>query len=249
MKITILCENTVGSHLGSLAEWGFSALIEFKKTTILFDTGYSNVYLHNAKLLEKDLEVVDFVVLSHYHDDHSRGLQFHNFKTRKKIIFHPKILDKLPKSLAKKIKTDFEVILSEEPLEFFKDVFYLGEIPRKNNFEKGAYGKDEILDDSALAIKSKKGVTIISGCSHSGICNICEYAKKITGQKLYAVLGGFHLFKSNVKAIRGTINYFKKEKPEFILPMHCVDFPTMVKFYNALQCKKFSSGDLIEIND
>ena len=53
MEITILCENA-SSDVGCLAEWGFSAFIRFKGTNVLFDTGYSDVYLHNAKQLNHD---------------------------------------------------------------------------------------------------------------------------------------------------------------------------------------------------
>ena len=59
MKITILCENT-SSDIGILAEWGFSAFIQTKGVSILFDTGYSDVYKHNAKQLGIDLNDTNF---------------------------------------------------------------------------------------------------------------------------------------------------------------------------------------------
>jgi len=247
MEITILCENS-SSNIGYLAEWGFSAFIKIKKLNILFDTGYSKVYQHNAKQAGINLDKTNFIVLSHFHKDHTGGLQFHNFKTHKKIILHPQILEKLPVNESEKIKNDFEVITSKKSLEFSKDIFYLGEIPRRNNFEKGTYKKDEMLDDSAIAIRSSKGVIVITGCSHAGICNICEYAKKLTGQKLYAVLGGFHLTEANKKAISETIKYFQKEKPEFLFPMHCVDFPTLTKLHTVFACKKISAGNKVILN-
>ena len=247
MKITILCENT-SSDIGILAEWGFSAFIQIKNVNILFDTGYSDVYKHNAKQLSINLNDTDFIVLSHHHNDHSRGLQFHDFKTPKKLVIHPQILEKLPTSESEKIENDFEIIFSEKPLEFSKNIFYLGEIPRRNDFEKGIYKDDKMLDDSALAVKTDKGVIVISGCSHAGICNICEYAKEVTGQKLYAVLGGFHLFEDDQKAVNGAVEYFKKEKPEFLYPMHCVNFPTLSKFHSVFGIKKVSTGDEIEFD-
>lgn len=246
MKISILCENS-SSDIGFLAEWGFSVLIETGNNRILFDTGYSDVYKLNAKKLGINLDKIDFIVLSHYHNDHSGGLKFYNFKPRKKLIIHPQILNKLSKFQIKRIRSNFEVISSENPLEFSKGIYYLGEIPRRNNFEKGMYIKDPMSDDSAIAIKSKNGTIVISGCSHSGICNICEYAKEVTGQKIYAVLGGFHLFKNDRKAVEGTVNYFKNEKFKFLFPMHCIDLPTLAQIYGNFQCKKLSSGDILEI--
>ena len=247
MKITILCENT-SNDIGIFAEWGFSSFIQTKDVNILFDTGYSDVYKRNAKKLDIDLNDTDFVVLSHYHRDHSRGLQFHDFKTPKKLIIHPHIPEKLPQAEAKKVKNDFEIITSKKPLEFSENIFYLGEIPRKNDFEKGMYKNDKMLDDSAIAIKTDKGAIVISGCSHAGICNICEYAKEVTGQKLYAVIGGFHLSENDKKTVAKTIDYFQTEKPEFLYPMHCVDFPTLSKFHSVFGIKKVSAGDEIKID-
>ena len=247
MKITILSENQIGYDAAEicLAEWGFSAYVQTNGANILFDTGSSDVYWRNAKNLKIDLEKVDFIVLSHHHWDHSKGLQFHQFKTRKKLILHPQILQKLPANESRKIQDEFEVITSTKPLEFSKDTFYLGQIPRTNNFESGKLGNDLMLDDSALVFKTKNGAVVVSGCSHAGICNICEHAKKITGQKLYAVVGGFHLFEDDQKAVNGTIKYFKNENPKYLYPMHCVDFPTQAKLHLEFKTTKKSTGDII----
>lgn len=249
MKITLLNENSSGrqNHKLCLAEWGLSLYIQTGEVNILMDTGHTDVYLHNAKQLGIDLETVDFIVLSHNHWDHTGGLRFHPFKTKKKLVIHPQILDKLPKEESEKIKNDFEIITSTKPIEFTKNVFYLGEIPRVNNFEKGEWKGDSMKDDSAIAAKTDKGTIVVSGCSHSGICNICDYAKKVTGQKLYAVIGGFHLFEEDKETIEKTIEYFKKEKPGQLFPMHCVDHAAMSQFYNNFHCKKYSSGDSFEI--
>lgn len=249
MKIALLCENSAGAaHYDvCLAEWGLSAYIEINGVHILFDTGTSFVYKHNAKQLGIDLNNTDYLVLSHYHLDHTGGLRFHEFKTRKKMVMHPQILEKLPQDQSEKIRHDFDIITSEKPYEFTKDVFYLGEIPRITAFEKGKYLDDPMLDDSAIAVKTKQGVFVITGCSHSGICNICEYAKQVTGQNLYAVLGGFHLFESNQTAVDGTIKYLKQKNPKLLYPMHCIDMPTMSKLFDNFHFTKYSAGDQIEM--
>jgi 7,8-dihydropterin-6-yl-methyl-4-(beta-D-ribofuranosyl)aminobenzene 5'-phosphate synthase len=249
MKITLLNENSAGrqNHKLCLAEWGLSVFIEVNGINILLDTGNTDVYIKNAKQLNIDLDSVDFIVLSHNHWDHTGGLRFHEFKDKKKIIIHPQILEKLPKEQSNKLIKDFEIITSTKPLEFSKNIYYLGEIPRKNNFEKGEWKGDPMIDDSAIVIKTNQGAVVISGCSHSGIANICEYAKEITDQKLFGVIGGFHLFEDNKTTIEKTIEYFKKEKPKYLYPMHCVDNFAMSKFYNNFQIKKYSSGDIFEI--
>ncbi len=211
-----------------------------------------------ADLAGIDLERTDYVALSHFHRDHTRGLLFHGFSGKRKIILHPRILDAVLKSDDDKIKhdfekihsvlaNDFEVVASQQALEFSRGAFFLGEIPRRNNFEPGCFEDDAMEDDTALAFKTDKGVVVVSGCSHAGICNICEYAKEVTGQPLYAVIGGFHLLAEENPPVAETVDYFKKENPPMLLPMHCVDFSALVAFHNAFGSPKFSAGDVIEL--
>ena len=73
MRIVILTENTVNQR-GLLAEHGLSVLVEAEGRRILFDTGQSDVYLHNARKLKAELNGLDGIVLSHGHYDHTGGL-------------------------------------------------------------------------------------------------------------------------------------------------------------------------------
>jgi metal-dependent hydrolase (beta-lactamase superfamily II) len=63
---------------------------------------------------------------------------------------------------------------------------------------------------------------------------------------LFAVLGGFHLFEDDQIAAEGTIAYFKKENPQYIYPMHCVDFPVLSKFHAIFGVRKLGAGDILE---
>src|SRR5450631_1993441 len=74
-RITILCENSVGPISGALGEHGFAALVEPSVgKPILFDTGLGATLLHNARRMNRDLSVINKVVVSHGHYDHSGGL-------------------------------------------------------------------------------------------------------------------------------------------------------------------------------
>ncbi len=249
MKITLLCENQTG-YTGAkfcISEWGFSAYIQHNGFNTLFDTGHTDVYLQNAEKLGIDLKSVDCVVLSHHHWDHTGGLRFWNLNMKKTLVTHPDTLSKLPSDQIKNIQSYFEVNASINPIEINEGIIFLSEIPRTNSFELGRYKSDDMKDDSALFFKTPKGVVVVVGCAHSGICNICEYAKLISGQQLYAVIGGFHLSANEPSIVDKTIEYFKTEQVPNLFPMHCVDFPTLSKFYNAFGIYKYSTGDEIII--
>ena len=103
------------------------------------------------------------------------------------------------------------------------------EIERNNEFETEAnlpaYDVDgntyKFLDDSGLCVNTEKGLIVISGCSHSGICNTIEYAKKVTkNNNILAVIGGFHLKEINEQTEK-TIKYMKENNVENILLAHC----------------------------
>lgn len=259
MKLTVLNDNCCARSGGLLSEWGLSFFIEHQGIKILFDTAYSGIYKDNAAKLGIDLDKTDWVILSHHHDDHARGLQFHNFSEKHKFLCHPELLERLEKETKEKIKKDFEIIVSKNPYKITEEIIFLGEIPKSNNFESGIYIKssdlakginkgERIKEDSALAIKTSGGVIVITGCSHSGICNICEYAKGITGQKISAVIGGFHLLdQEKEETIRKTIEYFVKEKIPHLYPMYCVGFKALSMMVSKLKITKIGTGDSVEL--
>ena len=259
MKIRLLTEN-LASDMVWLAEWGFSAWIEYKDQRILFDTGFSDVYLKNAVHADIDLNSVDVIALSHFHRDHTRGLLFHPFAGKKRLVLHPRVLTAVLDTddetviadyaaIQAKLTNDFHAEQAKEPVQICDGGFFLGEIPRTTSFEKGAFFDDPMIDDTALAFRTSNGAVVVSGCSHAGICNICEYAKLITGQPLHAVIGGFHLLHNEEPPVEETIAYFKHESPEVLMPMHCIDFDIQARFQNEFGGPRPGAGSLIEIDD
>ncbi len=251
MKVSVLAENSAGrSHSRDcLAEWGLSLYLEVGGVRILFDSGHKGILVQNANALGVDLGKTDFIVLSHHHWDHTGGLRFYTFKPKTKLVTHPRVQEKVLTEQSLDLATDFELITSTEPLEFSPGIYYLGEIQRQTGFEKGAYQDDPMPDDTAIAIRTAKGTIVVTGCSHAGVSNISEYAKKVTGQRIYGVMGGFHLFEDDPDAIEGSIDYFKREKPDFLYPMHCVDHAAMAKFYNNFKVRKYGAGDVFEVEN
>ena len=75
MRFTVLNENTAGKR-GFLAEHGLSVLIVHQGRKILFDTGQTDVFLHNAEKIGETLSDLDAIILSHGHFDHCGGLEY-----------------------------------------------------------------------------------------------------------------------------------------------------------------------------
>ena len=90
MKITVLAENTVceTNSLNGEAENELSLFIEFDERVILFDTGQSDIFVHNAGKMGIDLSEVDYLVISHGHFDPRGGLRhFLKINKKAKIFF------------------------------------------------------------------------------------------------------------------------------------------------------------------
>ena len=75
LKITTLIENNPDEQGQLLFEHGLSLYIETAGKNILFDTGESGNFIQNAKSLNKNLNTLDYCVISHGHYDHSGGVE------------------------------------------------------------------------------------------------------------------------------------------------------------------------------
>lgn len=89
---------------------------------------------------------------------------------------------------------------------------------------------------------------MITGCSHSGICNIIEYAKKVCGEaKVQGVIGGWHLFKVDDR-LEKTIAYLQKHNIRELYPCHCCSFQAKAAVHAQIPVKEIGVGKVIEIN-
>ena len=62
-----------------------------------------------------------------------------------------------------------------------------------------------------------------TGCGHAGVINTIRHAQQLTGvQKVYAVIGGFHLTGALFeRSILQTVAALKELRPAVIVPAHC----------------------------
>lgn len=277
MKLTVLIDNNTLIDRYFLGEPGVSYLIQDDSKQVLFDVGYSDAFIINAQKMNLNLLNSDFIVLSHGHFDHTWGLDLLlKLFTEAKIesipckspaliahpdVFHTKSIDGLNEIgctiSESKLKKHFDVKLTKDPFWFTDKLVFLGEIERTNDFEnkepvgevhsKEGSKADFLFDDTALAYKSEHGLIIITGCSHSGICNIIEYAKKVCGQdKVIDVIGGFHLMQPSQMQLDNTLEYFKNLGPDKLHACHCVDLDSKIALSRAANLKEVGVGLSIE---
>lgn len=258
LKITILDDNVAGRRCR--AEHGLSFLIEADQT-VLFDTGPGDLIEYNANILNIDLRQIETVVLSHGHDDHSGGLMS---VSGKKLICHPDVfLKRTRKSnhtelgikwTETEIRNKFQLMASREPVRISEQIWFLGEIPRTTDFESRstAFVKDDgtedfVMDDSGLAIVTEKGLVVISGCAHSGICNMTRHAIKLTGiSTVHLVMGGFHL-QNDELVTRKTIDWMKTNLVEKLIPSHCSSFSAQAAIHQSFPFLPVKTGNIIEV--
>jgi len=259
MELKVLVDNNTIIDRYFLAEPAVSYLISDGDTKVLFDVGYSDIFIKNAQKMNESLMDINYVVISHGHNDHTGGLtslaklyaearaeNIHYISPT--LIAHPDAFsykEESGESIGsfldqKSIGKYFTTKLVDKPLWLTDKLMFLGEIERGNTFENlepigqcdtiDSMVDDYVKDDSALVYKSAQGLIIITGCSHAGICNIVEYAKKVCGdERIVDIIGGFHLIYPSEVQAKGTLHYFQEHHIDNIHPCHCTSLEYKIK--------------------
>ncbi len=67
-----------------------------------------------------------------------------------------------------------------------------------------------------------RGLVVITSCGHGGIINTLKRAQEVSGvEKIYALLGGFHLAPAPDDYLRQVMAELQKFDIEHVMPMHC----------------------------
>jgi len=216
MDLKILYDNE--AIKGFRGRWGFSCLVGEK---LLFDTGADlDTLLFNMHRFNVNINVIDKIVFSHEHGDHIGGFQIIE-RLRKVKIY-------LPKSFSRHFKRRVSSFPNVELVEISK----LEEID-DNIFTTGELGF--LIKEQSLIVKTNKGLTVITGCSHPGLDRILRTASKLG--RIYGVVGGFHTF-NKLEILRDV---------SLIVPCHCTARKReIIKLYpdSSMKC---SAGLRIEI--
>lgn len=218
MKIVTLIDNSCSAN-NLQTEHGLSFYIETEKHKIIFDTGQSDAFLTNAKMLGVDIELVDSVIISHAHYDHLGGLiPFLKINHSAKIFLKKEIFDSqyfsVRKNTLKNIGFSEELKKYENRFVYVSNTTQLDELiiishiekhypmPRGNNLLFKTTDNKLIADnfdhELIFVIEENNALCIFSGCAHSGILNIINTVKNnFSDKKIKQVIGGFHLMAEN----------------------------------------------------
>ena len=270
MQLTVLVDNNTYIDRYFKAEPGLSIFIEEGATRILFDLGYSAIFLENAQRLAIDLRHLDYLVLSHGHLDHSWGLpellrfylesSIEGVPLRKpRFLAHPDVflsrafgpLPEIGGLLDEAaLRRQFETTLSRDPVWLTERLVFLGHIPRKHPFEgKTSLGaladgrEDFIEEDTALAYKSDQGLVLIAGCAHAGICNMVDHAREVCQEdRVIDIIGGLHLLDPPPEQLQGTAAYLAGLSLPALHACHCTDLFSKIALAQAAPLREVGVG-------
>jgi len=270
MKLTVLVDNYVQNKNEARGEPSFSCYIEQPNCRILFDLGMTSLPYENAQKMGIDLSRTNAIAVSHGHLDHTWGLDSllkkYSIQAGTKFICHPDALKEKKygkenigiKNSVTFLMERFQLIQSKEPYWINNRTVFLGQIARTNTFENKEplgkqksnykYENDYLLDDSALVYDGDDGMVIITGCSHSGICNIIEYSKSVLRKKrIKAIIGGFQRQNEDMNNItKKTVEYIRKQNIVTLYPCHCTNLFNKIALSRAANVAEIGAGSLIE---
>lgn len=264
MKLRVLVDNHTYIDQYYLGEPAVSYYLETDGLRILFDAGYSDAVLRNAEAMGIDLGGLTHIVLSHGHNDHTRGLQFLRERfdlTGVELVAHPgcfrpKWMDGLDIGAPfgeSEAAAGFRYLPQTGPYALSENCVFLGEVPTLHGFEQrrsfgrtlDAFGgemEELVMDDSALACRTKEGLFLITGCSHSGICDQVDYARQVLHEdRVAGIIGGFHLFETDER-LKRTINRLEELSPKILYPCHCVSLRAKAEMMKVLPVEEVGVG-------
>jgi 7,8-dihydropterin-6-yl-methyl-4-(beta-D-ribofuranosyl)aminobenzene 5'-phosphate synthase len=218
LRITVVFNN-VPFQTGLTTAWGFSCVIEGLDKTLLFDTGGDgDLLLANMERLGVKPETVGAVVLSHIHSDHTGGLS-------RFLDLNSQVTVYLPESFPLSFKRSIEhrgarVERVGGPKQLLERVHSTGEM-------------GDGIEEQALILDTAKGLVIITGCAHPGVTRIVAAARNYLYEKVYFLMGGFHLLGKDKASIQAIIRNLKSQGVEKVAPSHCTGEEAIALFREA----------------
>jgi len=206
VRIYVLVDNYPGEKCKTA--WGIGMLVVTSDIKILFDAGPSPETLkYNAEVLDVNVSDLDFIVISHEHGDHVRGLEYIARVCKKATVYVPEGMSGGVKSWIKSL--GFNLVEVKNTMVIAKGIAIVGQL----------YGPPY---EQALAINVRdRGLILLVGCSHPGVENIAYKAYEDLKVEPYMVIGGFHMGYCSRYEARETIRDLVDLGAKRIAPIHC----------------------------
>jgi 7,8-dihydropterin-6-yl-methyl-4-(beta-D-ribofuranosyl)aminobenzene 5'-phosphate synthase len=248
VRLTIVCENTVGRPLAVLGEHGFACFVETPSGRWLFDTGRGESLLPNLETLGLPLSALDGIILSHGHNDHTGGLlPLLKLIGPRSVHAHPEVFSdrswqgqherrniSLPYTRVELEAAGADFCFHRDCTTIAPGIYFSGEIKRTNPSETGDphlvcpadtpgnWSADPFIDDAALAIETVRGLVILLGCAHAGMINTIEHFRNMLKPKrIHAIVGGSHLGPAGDGQFNATLDYLGSLSVDRIGLSHC----------------------------
>jgi 7,8-dihydropterin-6-yl-methyl-4-(beta-D-ribofuranosyl)aminobenzene 5'-phosphate synthase len=268
LKIAVLAEDSVLYESPHLGQHGISFLLEGRRgentRRILVDVGQNSpALLSNMRMMNVSISVIDAIVLTHCHYDHTQGVAAmlremgkrevpviaHSDIFRMHFVVQPYLrhVGIMQSDSKEEIeKAGGRLFLGKDSLEITPGIMTTGEVRRQTEFEEvgielktienGRVADDQMLDDTSVIANIRgKGLVIVTGCSHAGIVNIVRYAMELSGcDQIEGVVGGLHLVDVPDARIKRTVEELCRLNPKWICAGHCTGFKAQVELYLAL---------------
>ncbi|MBU1662585.1 MAG: MBL fold metallo-hydrolase [Chloroflexi bacterium] len=194
---------------------GFSALVEYRGHTLLFDTGGDrSALLSNMGILGIDPTRIQSLALSHHHGDHTGGLSgLLKTGVRPMIYLLPSFSARFKRKIGRKT-----AVTEVTPGQSLADgVFTTGEM-----YNRSA--------EQSLVIQTSRGLVVVTGCAHPGIVKIIAQAKDLFDDSVRLVMGGFHLRSKSEAEMRTILADFRRLGVEKVAPSHCTGDQSIAMF-------------------
>jgi len=271
LRLTVVCENTVGRPLPLVGEHGFACLIDTASARVLFDTGRGPTLLHNLRVLGIEPHSIDMVVLSHGHNDHAGGLLplLRQIGSRP-VVAHRGIFaeryfvkDQEQRDISLGVSPDeleaagARFRFCDQLTEIAEGLWFSGKIPRLAEVEAGdpclvsgklpdgTWRPDPFDDDAALAVMTQRGLVVALGCAHAGLINTVEHFRSHLGRgPVHAIIGGTHLGPVSEQQFAATADYLAGLAGVRIGVSHCTGQVRSARLFNRFPEQVFfaSSG-------
>ena len=265
LSIQVVAEDTVGYDSPYLGQHGISILLTAESDAgicrVLVDVAQNpEALLENMRLMGIDPHLIDALVLTHCHYDHTRGTARIVAAVGKKdfpVVAHPglfrphfvtegalRAIGMAPEDAPECIQAaGGRLLLTRDPLALAPGLATTGEVLRKTDFETlgmdlktvvdGRLQADAMADDiSVIARVAGHGPVIVTGCSHAGIINIGRHAMALTGASgIHGIIGGLHLLSADDECIEKTAKGLLEFNPAWVFAGHCTGFRAQAALY------------------